>query len=175
MRITPECGMTEERWSVIPAWPDYAVSSLGSVKRLTSHKRAIAGKVLSSFLVAGYPSVNLSRPNGERRSVRIHRLVAEAFIPQPEGTTEVNHKDATRDNNHVSNLEWVSSSGNRLHGYQHGKLNAKGECNGFSKLTDAAVEKIRISAISADAMAEIHGVSVATIEDVRARRTWRHL
>lgn len=49
-----------------------------------------------------------------------HRLVAEAFIPNPDNLPEVNHIDSNRANNHVSNLEWVTHSGNMKHAYHKG-------------------------------------------------------
>lgn len=64
----------------------------------------------------GYLSVHLSRP-GFRKTARVHRLVAEAFIGNPLQLPEVNHKDGVRDNPNASNLEWVTSSGNKLHAY----------------------------------------------------------
>lgn len=165
--------MEIEEWRVVAPWPDYAVSSHGRIKRLTTRNSGVAGAILAQFLIAGYPSVNVSC-NGRRRSVRVHRLVAEAFIPNLNGGTEVNHIDAGRANNHVSNLEWVTASGNRLHGYQFGKLKAEGESNGYSKLTEIAVGLIRQGGAEA-ALAARFSVSVRTIRDVRARRTWQHI
>lgn len=165
--------MDMEEWRVAPGWPNYAVSSHGRIKRLTTRNSGVAGAILASFLVCGYPSVNLSAP-GTRKSVRIHRLVAEAFIEQPEGATEVNHIDASRDNNHVANLEWVTASGNRLHAYHYGKLRATGESNGYSKLTENAVAAIRGEGAE-KMLAKQFGVSARTVRDVRARRTWNHI
>ena len=165
--------MDAEEWRVAPGWPNYAVSSYGRVKRLTTRNSGVAGKILSTFLVTGYPSVNLSAP-GVRKSVRIHRLVAEAFLPRPVEATEVNHIDATRDNNRVSNLEWVTASGNRLHAYRHGKLIAAGESNGYSKLTEQAVIEIRGTG-NETMFASRFGVSIRTVRDVRSRRTWNHI
>lgn len=168
----------EEVWSVVAEWPNYAVSNAGRVKRLTSRCSGVAGAVLKQFLVAGYPSVNLTG-EGRRKSVRVHRLVAEAFLPRPDGASEVNHIDATRDNNVVSNLEWVSASGNRKHGYEHGACLAKGERNGYAKLTEAGVLKIReqrpLGRAAQSVLAKELGVSLATVRDVAARRTWVHI
>ena len=166
--------MIEEKWETIVDWPNYAVSTIGRVKRLTTKGSGIAGSVLTSFLVMGYPSVNLCH-GSRRKSVRIHRLVAEAFIEKPDGCTEVNHIDATRDNNNVTNLEWVTSSENRFHAYLHGALSAKGHRNGYSKLTEDGVRLIRSGDHDKDLLASSLSVSKATVNDVLARRTWNHV
>ncbi|MCR9590411.1 NUMOD4 motif-containing HNH endonuclease [Vibrio alginolyticus] len=68
----------------------------------------------------GYLRLNLSK-EGKKKTFPIHRLVAEAFIPNPHGLATVNHKDRNKENNHVDNLEWLSFADNSLHA--HGKLN----------------------------------------------------
>lgn len=169
----------EEKWKQIEDWPDYAVSDHGRVKRLTTRNSGVAGSILKQFQVIGYPSVNLTRPGHGRKSVRVHRLVAEAFLSRPDGATEVNHIDATRDNNHASNLEWVNASENRQHAYDFGALCAKGERNGYSKLTETGVREIRavwpLSRPRQMVLAAKLGVSAATVRDVAARRTWAHI
>ena len=52
----------------------------------------------------------------------LHRIIAEAFIPNPENKPQVNHKDSNRGNCQISNLEWVTASENILHGYKHGNI-----------------------------------------------------
>lgn len=49
----------------------------------------------------------------------IHRLVAKCFIPNPDNKREVNHKDGNKHNNHVNNLEWVTTSENRIHAFKN--------------------------------------------------------
>ena len=66
-----------------------------------------------------YLQVSLWKENAGR-SFYVHRLVATHFIPNPLGLPEVNHKDGDRLNNHVSNLEWVTSSGNSIHAVSTG-------------------------------------------------------
>lgn len=71
------------------------------------------------------------------RNATVHRLVAGAFIPNPDGLPEVNHKDFIRTNNSVGNLEWVSRLGNFLH------ADAAGRAKFSRKLTDHDVAEIR--------------------------------
>lgn len=60
--------------------------------------------------------------NGKSRTVTVHRLVAEAFIPNPDGKPEVNHIDGNRSNNNVSNLEWCTRQENCIHAYANGLI-----------------------------------------------------
>lgn len=89
----------------------YQISNLG---RLKSFKKEANGKVLSNTNKKGdYFSVILRK--GDRvRSTRIHRLVAEAFIPNPKKLSQVHHKDGNKQNNRVENLEWISVREHRL-------------------------------------------------------------
>lgn len=67
----------------------------------------------------GYLQVDLWKAN-KGTKFAVHRLVAEAFIPNPAGKLEVNHRDGNRANPIVENLEWVTSSENSFHAYKHG-------------------------------------------------------
>ena len=68
-----------------------------------------------------YMAVTLTDRQGARTQHAVHRLVAEAFCPKPEGKDYVNHIDGSRDNNLASNLEWVTNSENALHYYRGNK------------------------------------------------------
>lgn len=97
----------------------YEVSNLGRVRRARPGSGTQVGKVLSPTLCGGYPSIETS-VKGKKRRYSVHRLIAMAFLgPCPPGM-EVNHKDGVKTNNHIGNLEYVTSSENHLHAYRTG-------------------------------------------------------
>lgn len=71
--------------------------------------------------INGYMCVSLRR-NKERIGCLVHRLVAKAFIPNPENKPQVNHKDESRNNNRVDNLEWVTEQENIDYGHHNARL-----------------------------------------------------
>ncbi|WP_283177609.1 NUMOD4 motif-containing HNH endonuclease [Gemmobacter sp. 24YEA27] len=164
-----------EEWRLVPDWPEYSVSSFGHIRRNDT------GRMRSAILMksTGYLVITLTRI-GRRQMLAIHRLVALAFLGEPpEPGMQVNHKDSNRANARLDNLEWVTVSENILHGYRSGRCNATGEANGYSKLTNAAVIEIRSLARSDrqnfEDLADRFNVSKATIYDVAAHRTWKHV
>lgn len=70
----------------------------------------------------GYYSINLMKPNKKVVTERVHRLVALYFCEKPEGCNVVNHKDMNKVNNHFSNLEWTTVSGNTRHAFEHSEI-----------------------------------------------------
>lgn len=104
----------KEEWADIAGWEGiYQVSSHG---RLKSFKRVRHGRILSNTNKTGwYFSVVLAMPGMQRRSTRMHRLVAEAFIDNPDRKKYINHIDGNKQNNRVENLEWVTCSENVAH------------------------------------------------------------
>lgn len=100
----------------IKDFEDYSITQTGEVINTRTGK----AKALDFNKKVGYFQVDLYK-NNKRTKHYIHRLVAQAYIPNPLGLPEVNHKDSDRTNNHVSNLEWVSSSGNSIHAVQAGQ------------------------------------------------------
>lgn len=67
-----------------------------------------------------YPYISLTDKNGIQFRTRVHRLVAEAFIPNPNNLPQVNHKDGNKANNHVDNLEWCTCRDNLIHSFNTG-------------------------------------------------------
>lgn len=95
----------EEIWKTIEEFPNYEVSSLGNVRNKKT------GRILKSSLAKGYPQVILCQ-NGDKYSRRVHRLVATAFLPNPNNYPDINHKDECKTHNNVDNLEWCDETYN---------------------------------------------------------------
>lgn len=122
-------GSVTERWLPVVGYEGfYEVSDTGNIRGLdrsaltvegwTQHVKGITLKQKDTK--DGYKEVTLQR-NGKAHSIRVHRIVAMAFIGEPQGEAkEVNHKDGNKKNNNVSNLEWVTSSENQIHAYKMG-------------------------------------------------------
>ena len=106
--------MEEIVWKVCPIADFFEVSTNGDV-RLVTRKRII--KPCDNG--AGYMYVTKVLAK-KKKHYLIHRLVASAFIENPDNLPEVNHKDGNKQNNNVLNLEWCSPSYNRLHAYRSG-------------------------------------------------------
>ena len=105
-----------EIWKPIKGYEGlYEVSNLGRVKSLVNNKGQYREKILKHNIRNGYPSVTLCK-NKKLKSFAIHRLVAEAFLPNPDNLPCVNHKDENRLNNFVDNLEWCTYSYNVNYG-----------------------------------------------------------
>lgn len=100
-----------EVWKPIPNYEGfYEVSNIGRVRSLYRYK-----KILHPSDTNGYRTVELWKGK-KRKRIGVHRLVAMAFIDNPDNKPFVNHKDETRDNNSVDNLEWVTHLENCRYG-----------------------------------------------------------
>ena len=93
----------------------YAVDEYGNVYSLVQGRSRRKGILRSYQNTAGYLKVNLYDKNGKCKKKYVHRLVAEAFIPNPLHKPNVNHKDCNVKNNSVDNLEWCTQSENILY------------------------------------------------------------
>ena len=107
----------EEIWKDIKGFEGiYQVSNLGRVKRVKT------GRILKSDMNSkGYLRVGLCK-NSIKSNKRVHRLVAETFIPNPDNKSEVNHIDENKTNNSLDNLEWMTTKENINHGTRNERV-----------------------------------------------------
>lgn len=139
----------KEEWKDIKGYEGfYQISNHGRVKSLGGWCGTVKRKEKirsTSLTYDGYEKVRLIH-QGKDKTMRVHRLVAEAFIPNPENKDTVNHIDGNKRNNIVSNLEWVDRSEQMTHAYRLGlKESRVGSHNSNAKLTDEEVREIRKS------------------------------
>ena len=118
----------KEIWKAHPDIPGIEVSTMGNVRTLdkvVSGKGNVTylknGRILKQYLNhnSGYLQVGVSI-DGKRVTKLVHRLIAQAFIPNPEELPQINHKDSDRTNNNVSNLEWCTPKYNSQYREKYG-------------------------------------------------------
>lgn len=167
-----------EVWKVIPAWPEYAVSSLGRVKRILPGINTSVGRVLRLSKSNGYLYATLCRGSVARRMF-VAKLMLEAFVgPRPAGY-QTRHLDGNRTNNTIQNLRWGTTTENgmdrRLHGTQKGTNHHK------AILTEEIVAEVRkrfkkrCLVNGAKAMAKEFGVSHHAMEKAIRGEAWFHV
>ena len=155
----------------------YQVSNYGRVKSF--HNNGVRTLNPSFADYPGYYVVNLTK-NGKQQTQYVHILVAQAFIPNPENKSYVNHIDGDKLNNCLENLEWTTPTENSRHAWRNGLIKSRtGTKNLHSKLTPEQVRYIRVSYKPHDenfsmvALARKFNVSKSTIYLVLARRTYK--
>lgn len=123
----------EEIWKDIENFPNYQISNLGRVKskgRYTKTGIKNQEKIFrKEFIIKGYinkkgyKQVTLYDINNKPKTMRVHKLVALAFIKNKNNLLQINHKDGNKLNNEVNNLEWISNYENMQHAINNGLIN----------------------------------------------------
>lgn len=160
----------------------YHVSNFGRIKSLTKKSKCRGGfrtvkeKILKPQVdIGGYLTVGIYKES-ICKIKKIHVLVANAFIPNPENKRQVNHKDGSKKNNHVSNLEWNTSSENMNHAHSIGLVNvAKGERQHNSRLKSEEVIFIFNSELDVHTLALKFNVKARNIYAIKEGQNWSHL
>lgn len=120
----------EEVWKPVVGYQHLAeVSNLGNVRSKDRTVKFVRGKYISAFRKArlkkqtterkGYRATTITE-NHIRKTLKVHRMVAEAFIPNPENKLQVNHINAIKADNRVENLEWSTQEENAKHAFENG-------------------------------------------------------
>ena len=165
----------KEEWRDIKGFEGvYMVSNTGKVmsfpRKGTKHRKPSL-RALSKTR-DGYLKVRLIG-NGKDVTARVHRLVAEAFIPNPDGKETVNHIDGNKENNAFANLEWADRHEQLEHAYRMGlKTAMKGVNNPAAKLSAEQVEEIKKEYVRRSreqgtvALGKKYGVNNSTVGDI---------
>lgn len=168
-----------KRWMPVYGFEDkYTVCEDG---RIWSRRNQI---ILKNRPNKGYLCVSLGISRDCRSNVSIHRIVAKAFIPNPENKPTVNHKDGNKLNNCVENLEWATIKEQQQHAVKIGITDNAGDNNNNRKLDSIVVDEIRLRAnklgehgrsIWADLLSRGYIVKYCCIWRVITFKSWNHI
>lgn len=176
----------EEVWKDVPVYDGlYQVSSLGKIKvpprwcksKLGSRQLRNGKELVTRNMRDGYIQAGLTI-NGKWKGHPVHRLVASAFIPNPQNKPCVNHVDGNKKNNNVENLQWVTHKENTRHAILNDLIKRpKGESHSGSRLTKEKVIFIRqnLANMSGVEMAILFNVAPATIWRAKNKQCWNHV
>ena len=167
----------EEVWKDVKGFEGlYQVSNIGNVKRLISERvfaERLIGRTIDKY---GYVKRVLSK-NGKNNHFTEHRLVAIAFIDNPNNKPAVNHINGIKTDNRVKNLEWCTNKENKEHAVITGITNQKGVKHNMCKLTEEQVCEIRKIGFSQTRMSlsKKYGVSRTHILRLIKNEGWEHI
>jgi hypothetical protein len=143
----------------------YQVSNVGEIFKVFP-ERLRQNKTHPSS--GGYLKAVLTK-DGITKHPTVHRLVANAFIPNPEDLPFVNHKDCDKTNNSVSNLEWCTRRKNIEHAVENG-LFSSGERHWCCKLTEEQVNSIREDTRTTTVIAKEYSISIGYVSLLKNRK-----
>lgn len=159
-----------EVWKPVPLWPEYEASDLGAVRRVGS-SRALRGWSDKD----GYLRIVFSRGK-TRRTLSVHKAVAEAFFGLPADGLQVRHLDGDPSNNAACNLAYGTAKENADDRVRHG-TNVAGDLHPRAKTTDVQVLSAlgRCAEVGVAAAAAEIGLSQSALSMIRTGRTRRYL
>jgi len=186
----------EEQWREVADFPRYLVSNLGRIKRKAHIRHNANGrtcripeKLMRTRRMPNikYPNyvavaVDLRKEGGKRKTVRVSRLVATAFVPNPHSLPIVNHIDNNPENNCANNLEWITYQGNSDHCKNEGRsrgASLKGVDNPRCKHTVEQVKQVkRLLQEQKHTHREIAGLTGMTriaVSEISCGRRWKEI
>lgn len=174
LRVLIACEFSGVVRREVDGFPGYEIASDGIVwSRRTSRGmrrefRAMTGRRDAK----GYWGVILCAEGYRRRSVRIHRLVAEAFIPNPEGLPCVRHMDGDPSNNNASNLAWGTYADNEDDKIRHGTWPSRYGGARLSAEDRKLIRQLRAKGMTMGAIAQRVGVSRPSVSRLLSGATW---
>ena len=174
-----------EIWKSINNYPNYEISNLGRIKsleRYVKHSkkglRIVKEKILKTPIRNGYFYIELYDINGISKKHNIHRLLAVAFIPNPDNLPIVEHLNDIKTDIRLENLVWSTLKSNSNRCVLNNRDNpTTGEKHGLSKLTEKQVLEIRKigRTMSESKIGLIYGVERKCINNILNRKSWRHI
>ena len=157
-------------WSTRPGSIGYLIGSNGEV--IGRRGKPMVGNNDTK----GYPMVVMFDIHNKPKTPKRHRLVAEAFLLNPLNKPQVNHIDADKENNDLSNLEWVTNSENHAHKMKLGlNISPRGEASGRAIITEEEACCIYMDERARKLIAEEYGVSIATVHSIKGKRNWNYI
>lgn len=178
--------MQKEIWKEIEGYEGfYQISNLGRVKSID---RFVKGQIglrkakgdlkIPTLGKRGYYEIGLNK-NSSRKTVKIHRLIALHFIPNPENKPHINHIDGNKLNNKINNLEWCTHAENMRHARVNGLNKDVGETHHNAKLKNSDIIKIRYLRSKFNKthqeIANIFNVTRKNITSILNNKTWNHV
>lgn len=162
-----------EIWRSIPRLQGrYEFSNLGRVKSL--YKYGFPEKILYGNVDSdGYIKVSIYDREGKRITGKVHRLVAYAFIENPEQKPQINHLNGFKWDNRVSNLEWATNSENQIHAKKIGLNKNFGEGSNFCKIKTKDAIFIFNSSLSSMELSGMFSITQAAIRLIKRGINWR--
>lgn len=165
-----------ENWRPVVDWPEYEVSTLGRIRRVQAACGATTGALLNPWRSkGGYLVVGLSR-NSKVKTMLVHRLVAMAWIGDPEGK-DVCHNNGVRTDNRLENLRIDTRKGNMSDIYLH-DTHIRGERCGTNKYSEALMKQVKAEIMNGGVVRQIamkYGIPAPTLYGVARGKTWRWL
>ena len=163
-----------EIWKTILGFNMYEVSNFGNIRSLFNGKKRMITKVVQH----GYFNVTLYNKNIKKK-IQVHRLVAIAFIPNPENKTQVNHISGIKNDNRVDNLEWCTPSENIIHAYRNGlKKGVRGSKSNFSILKEEDILQIKNTynkgELSQLQIAKMYNISQSAVSLIVNNKRWKY-
>lgn len=158
-------------WREIVGFSKYQVSSNGEI-------RGLKGKILKLRVNRNYLTLNLWHDTERKCYARtVHRLVAEAFIPNPKKKSHINHINGVKTDNHIENLEWCTHQENMDHAKAAGRFRSleNNPATRFSKETALKIRQRCDAGENMSAIAREYGVTKTTIHKIHRRESWKTL